>query len=479
MRNLDFLSYEPTLLINSDKRFKTNLGAIIQFIYALLQISAIAYFSQDIYYRQNPTVIESSKSMLNPPLKNLTPNDFNVMFAINHPIYYNPYRNESIYTVEFYKTKLENSLLVSSEKIESEACSIEHFKGVDPSIMPSNFEYSDYYCFSKDVVLQLAGLPSNNETYYFKFFVKQCDPKTSKVPCATEDEMSYYLDGTLITLNHIDKQFDPSDYDNPVKSFFKEYSTRISRKLYTSMEFDFKTVTFNDDIGVLFEQVNTHNYISIEQILVSIDFQPYEYFLEVDFLYGQANTIVTRKYKRLQQVIAEIGGLLNALFITSAILVKFITESMYYSHLVESVFERNATVEILNSNQNIIQSESKFVIHSKPVGIKNKPASSNIVKGGGIDEVGYINLVGSIKSNLDIKMLFKKFKELELIKFILFNSVEFGHFGDIIRSKKSANILLSGFNPGSLLSSENEINYQRLDGAYLKKLTNIKKNFNI
>ena len=104
-----------------------------------------------------------------------------------------------------------------------------------------------------------------------------CNPKTSNVTCASEEEMNFFLDGTMMSLNHIDKQYDPSDYENPVKIYFNDYWTRFSKKFFTSIVFNFKTVTFFDDIGLFFQDIQIHEYIAVENIKTSIDLQPNDY----------------------------------------------------------------------------------------------------------------------------------------------------------------------------------------------------------
>jgi hypothetical protein len=467
LKILDNLSFQPTLLVDTHKRYKTKLTIILQIIFIILMIFGVTYFSLDIINRTNPNIIQSTNMVQDPPRKQVTPKDFNIIISLNHPVLYHPYRDESIYTVEFYKTKLENNRLAGSERIKTEVCSQEHFKGVDLSIFPLNFNFSDYYCIDKDAVLEIEGTLTSKEKLYYKAYIRMCDPETSKVNCASKEEMDFYLDGAIVTLYHTDLRFDHSDYSNPGISYFNDYWVRISKKYYTGAVFHFKIVTFINNIGVLFDVNETKEYLAVDDITINKDFQPYSYMFEATFSYGQTNAIVNRKYKKIQNVISEIGGLLNFLYLFSTFFIKYVTEKMFYNHLVRTIFGQpnmvssnsgmpNSSLLIINrENQNVANDLNNTSINNH---INN---SDNIVS-----KEQRQRAIKSIKDNLEVAELLKRFKELKLLQLLLFNRDGLNTFKDIIDSKHSSSLLMLDYNIDSvltMLSSQQNSIIERLE----------------
>jgi hypothetical protein len=485
MKTFDFISYQPSLYSEGNMRFKTNFGGITQLMFAIINISGILYFSKDIYYRLNPNVIESTSVIDNPPEWVITPSDFNFIFSMNDPDSYAPYKNESIYSVEFYITIVEGGVLKEYKQLSTEPCSLDNFEGVDPGIFTPNFAFNSYYCINKNETVSLKGVLTSSSINYYKFFVKACNNETSKVPCASQQVLDKMLDGTMITLYHVDKIFDPSNYTHPVKHYFNNYWQRVSKKFYNVVTFYFKTVNFIDDTGLFFEASSKSTTLKVDRIAPSYDLQSSENFLEVLFMFNNNVTTFNRKYKRLQQVVAEIGGLVNAAFILFTVIVHYYTQSLYFEYIKEKLFDSKKELGLLNNNiesslnniKNVSEISLTPVIHLKPNDMLRSKFGRLSIEGGGVVRSNHISnskhnrtvIFNKIRELMDYENFIKRFKEIELLKHLILN--EEGSrklFNEIINSKKSTIYLLSGHMESEDYSPNRQVNH-------FEALTNFKK----
>jgi hypothetical protein len=459
MKTFDFISYQPSLFAQGNKRFRTIFGSITQIIFAILNTSGILYFSKDIYYKLNPNVIESTFIVDNPPEWIVTPSDFNFIFSMNDPDNYGPYKNSSIYTVDFYMTIIENGILKEYRQLSSESCSLDNFKGVDPGIFSPTFPFEQYYCISKNETLSLKGVLTSTSISYFKFMVRTCKNETSPVPCATEEELSKKLDGTMVTLYHIDKIYDPSNYTHPVKHFFNNYWLRASQKVFNGVSFYFKTVNFIDDTGLLFEDSSKSTTLKVDNIHPSIDFMKSDHFLEVIFLFNNSVTTYNRKYKRFQQVVAEIGGLINAAYIFFSVIVNYFTQLFYFDHIVNKLFDSSKELRTLNSAcveasiNNNLRSANEISL-SPVIHFESNPIVQDQLRRLRIEPKNNFKRVESkqnrkilfekIKELMDYENFIKRFKEIELLKYLVLNDEGSRKvFKDLIESRKSSSLLLT------------------------------------
>ncbi len=64
---------------------------------------------------------------------------------------------------------------------------------------------------------------------------------------------------------------------------------------------------------MFFKNIDERNEIKVDEIKLFNEVLKTEHFIEIVFIYNQDKTIILRRYKRIQQIISEIGGLLNGI----------------------------------------------------------------------------------------------------------------------------------------------------------------------
>jgi hypothetical protein len=145
-KSFDFISYSPSLMTQTKTRFRTSMGGAALLFLIALYITGILYFSRQIYNRINPELGESSSIENDPPERVLTNSDFAFMMALNDPMTYSPYIDESIYTAEYWITTVKDGALAEYRRLKTEKCSLKNFSGVDKLIFAKDFNFQNFYC---------------------------------------------------------------------------------------------------------------------------------------------------------------------------------------------------------------------------------------------------------------------------------------------------------------------------------------------
>ena len=94
-------------------------------------------------------------------------------------------------------------------------------------------------------------------------------------------------------------------------------------------------VQYIDDVGFFFEDVRQTDYFAVDNIKEVFNFekQPDGKFLDFAINFGTGKDTVRRNYKRIQSVIAEVGGLFKGIILTSLILKIFLFKKDVYNYL--------------------------------------------------------------------------------------------------------------------------------------------------
>lgn len=416
-----------------------------------MNFAGIIYFAKDIYIRQNPKVLQYETIENDPPGKNITARDFSFVLALGNPYTYEAYRNSSVYYVDFYNYKLRNGSLVHSRKLKSGPCSRKNFKGVNMSIFDNNFPFENYHCIDKSENIELKGVLSGKDISYINIKIRKC-----KENCVSDEELKNLLSGAPMYFYYVDKYFDASNFKNPTKFYFNQYFNS-AQNFYKLLDVTIKRLNFIDDVGVLFEDKKTSSELVVDKIDMVIDNRNVGDFFEIVVHLSQRVSNVTRNYLRLQQVIANVGGLLHSLFLISQVIVNFFTREMYFSHCYTKLYVANT----LEKNNNSVNEISQVYLRSNnELNAKHTTTHIKIPRNylleikGSHKKNSQLNKSGNnllmesdgrklLKSLFNFEYLFKVFKEVECLKRIILSPKQLKLFEQHISMNESSRVLIS------------------------------------
>jgi hypothetical protein len=455
IKKLDFISYQPKLYTLGDERYKTVLGGITQLMLGLIFLAGMIYFSQDIYRKINPYVIGStSKEIYKEKIR--FQSKFSVYISMMDPQLGIPFRNESIYSLKFYQNILDINKGFITTPLESEVCSKNSFEEEIPQSILDSWNWESYTCIKKGSEAYLKGSDMDLQNWFLTAFIAPCDRNQKGHKCGTEQEIRAKLTGANVQSFLIDKFLDPNNYTNPIQFYNKMIVTAASIGYKNLGWYKFKTINMIDDVGLLFEQKYTRSVITFDEVTTSFGPSTPGDPNIFQFIYQQSTNVetVTRRYKRLQEVVASVGGLLTALNIISKILVDFISEKFYFNYLYDKYFEKKKLDENeysgidLRKNSNF-KSNPTFNNYVKPSDTTSKQelrdAKINSLKST-IQKTVPRSITKSsrltrnhssyyLKKMMDYEYIMMMFKEIELLKIILLSTEQNKNFRKIVNNE--------------------------------------------
>jgi hypothetical protein len=106
--------------------------------------------------------------------------------------------------------------------------------------------------------------------------------------------------------------------------------------------YKFKTINLVDDVGLIFQQQDTRSVIAFDEVKTSFGLSTPGDPNTFQFIYQQSTNVetVTIGYKRLQEVVASVGGLLGARNIIAKTFLIFMSEKYYLDYLFDKYFDQ-------------------------------------------------------------------------------------------------------------------------------------------
>jgi hypothetical protein len=385
---MDLITVIPNFFYDGEYRYKTIMGGLLQIIITMLWFAGIIYFSKDIYLRENPSVITSNEYDRIPYERNYTNLDqFMFMISINDPFTWAPFIDETYYTVKYITMIKVNQTRGPSQPLKTERCKPEFFKGKESHIVGIPIE--NYFCLSPDILdVTFKGTQTSPDSKFIKIGVHMCVNSTANNnSCKTQEEINHKLAGSSFNLFFFNYKFNSKNYTQPEELFVDFHHSFYSNLYYKLVFVTMKQVRFIDDVGFFSESVHSKDYFSVDNIKEVFHFQKQAdgKFLDFAVNFGSNRENVRRNYKKIQSVIAEVGGLFKGIFLI-IIIVRMIFMSdktfdyLNYFIITDKVYGLSSdskNLKKVNPNNKIFADLN--LLENKNVATKNINSSNNMI----------------------------------------------------------------------------------------------------
>ena len=325
--NFDIISPEVGFYINGSKFFKSFIGTFFSLILFLLTLIGIIILGKDLFNKENPKLVISQEIIkdvsisMNDLYLHFTVQDINGNFLKN----INDYFSFVVFKSIMKNQKIEK---MGYENITVNNCNYDYFKNSPVSNRSSEIDISITFCIqdpSKNLNLVNEHDSPNSENIVL--FMEFCDSNINKCPNDLDFLKNFFI-FRLFTLNSIE---DNSDYKNPIKYIFTQITSFSSIGTFKMISLDFLRKYYNTDVGWLIKDFKEISYLNLEkrtdQLYLTIPTQVNTAF-RIHLGAPQLKTITFRSYSKIQNLVADIGGLINGLII----LIRF-TVQPYLKHL--------------------------------------------------------------------------------------------------------------------------------------------------
>ena len=521
LRKIDIFGRKTELTMQKQSTYTTNLGGFFSLIMVGLSLMLFFNFGSDMLYHENPTAIFSK----NPEKTSFSQENYFFMFGVEAPSYAH-FIDESIYTINLINKKLTKSGKDSFlTNIPLERCTENH--------LPKDPEMHDYFMKAPGAPLNDLFCVKDYEKYfiegsfdteiyaYMQITVNTCVNKTNDISapiCKSQDEIKEGVG--FFAFYTMDYLIDPQNFEKPGQPIGKDYYTPISVGLTRNTNRYIATTKVISDDGFLLSSKNSQSYPTYNADKETLLLDSKNEGLLMDFYLRKFhnNLIYDRSYKKIADVLAEIGGFIHILYLIFLVLSYPFISKRYFEKIINSIYNfefdgiepkkletKTLTITPINplsQNKSLVvkskkdfqkkdNSQVSFAVNKIKIGggngkfmkslikIKNKlPLKTTLwefIKGSlsfhssktedGKDEskVNKYKRLNtgkkSIMEKLDISYILNKFYEIDKLKMLLFNDNQYQIFDYLPKPVilKNSKIDLGGSKDSAFSSNETDL----------------------
>lgn len=236
-----------------------------------------------------------------------------------------------------------------------EPCQKNSFKNAPEEFSILNMTGS--YCFP-EFNFEVSGYFDEEYTSYIGIGLFKCENSTeNNFSCKSPEIIDEFLQGKMISYYITQNLVDADDYLNPIKKVVKNYAYYLDKDLAKSFSVYIKKIRVLSLIGFFFNEERLQEDVTISKP----DLDIYHFngsnprrdrVFEMQFYANDQMLFARRKYKDVQTLLAEIGGILNVFIIIGFIIVRF-EYSFRFTRLVGNQLYLYQDLNNNNDNNNL------------------------------------------------------------------------------------------------------------------------------
>jgi hypothetical protein len=341
IESLDFIGTEPKLNFSMKKRNLTIWGGLLCIGIYILMLIGTLYFGQEFPNRYKPNIVQKQEINLGDTPITYGDDSFVILYKfldINNKVIEVSNYLDVVVTLKHQSRATssidnENDLTPVSYKEESlstSKCSFTKFP-VYSSNLFKNLKESNWNCIDNS---QISGHMMSNDYQYLQFDVNRCNKPT----CASD--IDTVLNGMTIVIKYINYIFDERSYQEVGTKYLDEYVTKLNTNQQRNVRFGLTVQNYMTDTGYVLEDFWLTNHFNIETVKETTYYYPYSPTL-VDVIFSQSKFKKTfyRKYYKVQNLLAEMGGLLKT-FVLASLLFNYLHDNAkYYEVMLNELFD--------------------------------------------------------------------------------------------------------------------------------------------
>ena len=345
LRQVDIFGIKTEINMEKKSRYTTNIGGCFTLIMITLCTLLFVSFGNDMFYHNNPTTISSVLYQKSPVKTPFTKERYFLMFGVQTPSFAQ-FIDETVYTVTATKSRI--SKLPNGDnhnyKMQLVPCT--------EDLLPSQPDLHEYFLTAPGSPISTVYCIQNLENYYLEgafdadvysyidIKVKPCVNSTNATapvckPLEYIKKMSGYF-----TFMATDYLIDPESFDNPGKPAGIGYYTPISPSIAKKTTRFIGTSRINSDDGFLVSSINNYLYPSYkydkETLFIGDDTK--NYMMDFVIRMDQSENVYGRKYKKVQNVMAEMGGFIQILFLIILVITFPFRRKKYNEKIINSIY---------------------------------------------------------------------------------------------------------------------------------------------
>ena len=184
--------------------------------------------------------------------------------------------------------------------------------------------------------------------YSFIYFsIEKCNDDD----CYDDLEIEEKLEKAMFYLYIPDYEINHFNFSYPIKQINTLYSLQFHSKFYKIYEFKYSLINYSTDNGFLFRNNKNYSINYVDE--VSLDFSDLSENSRIGLIKlisNGKNQKFSRKYLKVQDIIADIGALIRIIKIIIQLITCFFTRKIYLQELVNSIMFKSNLKKKKNGN---------------------------------------------------------------------------------------------------------------------------------
>ena len=392
IKKCDYLYTEAKFTFNDEGETgqKTIFGGIISIITIIFSLSLTSYFTYRLFHKRDFSIILSTET---DPYVNITYSHripFLVRFSDSYSV---PYNNQTsrlynVYLKLWYggtnNSENENDTYQYFDEIKVSKCNIDEHFGEYKEYFKNIPNIDSYFCpdfrkYNQTIYGIYGGIKPFS---YLHFYFAKCLNETMNNTCFDSDYIEKILSGLYLDLIYITFKMNSLE-ENVVETEIKSERFLISNSVYKRIWIFLRKINYITDDGILFTKEKKEIFHLYDNIRSDVDNRDTNKgtvpgsFLTVSILNNGEISIYHRKYQKLQDYIATIGGIIKVISILGSLINYFNGRNSYYFHIIKNFMIENKIKENTSNNSKI---NDNIVVNNSNIQNNNNKSFSNFVK---------------------------------------------------------------------------------------------------
>jgi hypothetical protein len=363
--SLDMFGEPPTFYIEGNKSNKTIIGGVLTMIVYIFSIICCYLFGRELWLKKNPNT--NMKNIFDPSPFGVTYfKDFEFFIGIEETFsgQFNTFIDERIYSLSLTLNTFKNGSWEYRD-INLENCKNNSFTP-EKYVLFKDYVYENNWCVSKNQTIPLEELKVNglfgkeNSNFMFFNFIK-CSNSTSNNKCAPKEEIEKYLNSTYISIYYIDNFIDTKNFQQPLYNTITDKFFSSSINSQTQVNLLLQNIEFESDIGFMIEDMDTINGFQTQDFTIEKEFTSRgDIFTSVAIQFVANKWQYNRKYYKIQDLSAQVGGLVKFFSIIVSLCLNIFNKNSFNQLIFRKVIYGDDDCENI-SDSNYKNSNSSFV----------------------------------------------------------------------------------------------------------------------
>jgi hypothetical protein len=344
-KNLDFLGNEPQIYIFGMSRYRTVLGALLSLLTITSILTLSLYFTVVVFTRQELVLISSHTNSFTKSI-NITSTPFLFTAAKANGDKY----NFSIYypIVQLWNYLPENKGTPVTINIPIKSCEKTDLAGFE-DIFANFTAYPDYLCFDKSKLdLTVFGTNGDILNGYSKLqiYIAKCtndsslNPNVDKKNCMTSSSIDSILSSTPLHfyMTYPDNNIDFHNTSYPFYNYLRTEDFTFPLSANYKYSYILKKALLYSDFGLVFEDRTKEEIFQYDRtestVFIGSGFNVKEAFGVISVSLSEKADSHIRSYSKLQSLVANIGGIVNFIYLIARFVVNYVSGKMLLTNYV-------------------------------------------------------------------------------------------------------------------------------------------------